>query len=36
MAKYDAASWHSGGDFPINLENENGAMAIYMLNITFS
>lgn len=36
MAKYEDASRHYGGDFPINLENENGAMAIYMLNITFS
>jgi len=34
-AKYEAASRHYGGDFPINFENENVAMAIYMLKIIF-
>ena len=30
MAKYDDASWHYGGDFPKDLENENGATHIGM------
>lgn len=30
MAKYDDASWHYGGDFPEDLENEAGATHIGM------
>ena len=30
MAKYDDASWHYGGDFPKELENERGATHIGM------